>query len=166
MLGELRGWSHELGGPTLHSGEGNMLNELAWALGMGRLGDITHHPPIYIGGCLEANDHHSINMSSIKEFCSAWMSPHDRPNSGEKLVQKSRVRNSGEKLVQKTRVKNSCRKLMQKTRVRSFRQDMGEVVQAELRQGHSGRTQARSFRQNSVEVVGQENRARSFGQPR
>ena len=60
MLGELRGWSHELGELTLHSGERNMLNELAWALGVGRPGDTTRHPPVYIGGRLEANDHHSI----------------------------------------------------------------------------------------------------------
>lgn len=66
MLHALRGWSHEFGGLTLHSGEGNMLNDSSWALGMGWLGDITHHLLVYIGQCLKANDHHSIIMSSIK----------------------------------------------------------------------------------------------------
>jgi len=67
MLGELRGRSHKLGEPTLHSGIGNMLNESAWALAMGRLGDTTHHLSIYIGGVfVEMNHHHSANASSIR----------------------------------------------------------------------------------------------------
>lgn len=86
MLGELRGWSHELGRSTLQSGKGNMLKELAWALGMGQSGDITCHPPVYIGGRLKANAHHSIIMSSIKVVLSTWMSSHDGQNLGEKLM--------------------------------------------------------------------------------
>jgi len=66
MLGELRGRSHELGGPTLHSGKGSMLNKSAWALGVGRPGDITRDLPVYIGGVfVEMSHHHSTNMSSI-----------------------------------------------------------------------------------------------------
>jgi len=67
MLGELREPSHELGGRTLHSGEGNMLNESAWALGVGQPGDTTRHPPVYIGGSfVETSHHHSANTSSIR----------------------------------------------------------------------------------------------------
>lgn len=89
MLGELRGRSHELGGLTLHLGEGNMLNESAWELGAGQSGDITHHPPIYISGRFVEENHHSINMSWNKEFCVVWMSLHNGRNSGGKLIQKS-----------------------------------------------------------------------------
>ena len=120
MLGMLNGRSHELGGPTLHSGEGNMLNESTWALGMGRPGDITCHPPVYIGGAFEEMCHHySANTSSNKEFCGAWMSPHNERKSGEKLVQESRVKNSGEKLGRKTRAENSGKVVGLKTRARS-----------------------------------------------
>lgn len=86
MLGKFRGWSHELGGSTLHSGEGNMLNKSVWALGAGRPGDITRHLPVYISGWFVEENHHSIITSSIKEFYSAWMSLHDGWNSGEKFV--------------------------------------------------------------------------------
>ena len=119
MFGKLRGQSHELGGLSLHSSEGNMLNELAWALGVGRPGDITCHPPIYISGWFVEENHHSINRSSNKEFRGMWMSPHNGQNLVGKLIQKSQVKNSGEKVVQKTQVKNSCRKLVQKARARS-----------------------------------------------
>ena len=67
MLGELRGQPHELGRLTLHSGEGNMLNVLAWTLGMGWPSDITRHLPIYIGGAFEEmSHHHSTNTSSMR----------------------------------------------------------------------------------------------------
>jgi len=136
----------------------HIVNELAWALGMGRLGDITHHLPVYIGGCLEANDHHSNNTCSKKEFCSGWMSLHDGWNSGVKLVQKSRVRNSGEKLRQKTCAENSGEDELERGHfwAKSFRPNSGEVVGRKLRRGHRV--------ENLGEVIWA-NRARSSGDP-
>ena len=95
------------------------MNESTWVLGVGRLGDITSHPPVYIGMHLWRQWHHSINTSSIKKFCNAWMSLHDRRNSGEKLVQESQVKDSSEKLGQKTNAENSGEKFVQETRARS-----------------------------------------------
>jgi len=139
MLGDLRVWSHELGGLTLNSSEGNMLNESAWALGMGRLGDTTRHPPAYIGGVfVETRHHHSANMSLIRGVLRCV----DEPTWRAKLGWKTRAGKSSEKLRRETRAGNSCRK---------------------LGWGRLGRTRAKSFKRNLGEVVGQKTRVRSFG---
>jgi len=73
-------------------------------------------------------------------------------NSFRKLGWKTPAKNSWRKLVHKTQVKKSFRKLVQKTqarfsgrtRARSFRQDLGKVIQEGLRRGNSSRTRVRS----------------------
>lgn len=118
------------------------------------MGDITRHPPIYIGGVFEEISHHHLaNTNSKKEICSAWMSPHNGWNSNEKIVQKSRVRNSDKTLVQETHAEN-----------------LGE---GKLEQGRSGSTQVissgrklgRGHRTKKLGEVVWANQVRSSGNP-
>lgn len=143
----IRCWKSWVGRPSSWERQ-HMLNELARAFGVGRLGDITHHSPVYIRGNLVENDHHSINTSSNKEFYSVWWSRTTSRTGVENLFGKS-FEKSFEEVIREF-IRGSCSRIHSRN---SFENSFEEVI----RESCSGN----SFRK-FIRVTW----ARSCGQPR